>query len=83
MERIDVEPREDWRETAEAHGFNFHSPEDDTYWDESACYCFSLDRIEKDIEDKFKNAPKIGKKKKKKKKKLKAELEKAGEKLGE
>ena len=51
MERIDVEPREDWRETAEAHGFNFHSPEDDTYWDESACYCFSLDRIEKDIEE--------------------------------
>ncbi|MEC7489294.1 MAG: glutathionylspermidine synthase family protein [Pseudomonadota bacterium] len=51
MERLTVDPRPDWRETAEAHGFRFHSPENDTYWDESACYRFTLDQIETDIED--------------------------------
>lgn len=33
----------------EALGFNFHSPEDRTYWDESACYSFTaaeIDRLE-------------------------------------
>lgn len=51
MERIAVTPRADWRETAEAHGFSFHSPEDDAYWDESACYRFTLAEIEDDLED--------------------------------
>ena len=50
MQRITVKPREDWQATAEAHGFRFHSPENDTYWDETACYQFSLKQIENDIQ---------------------------------
>ena len=51
MERISVEPRDDWRDTAEAHGFRFHTIDDERYWDESACYSFTLREIEDDIED--------------------------------
>ena len=51
MERLEVSPRTDWRETAEAHGFSFHSPDDDAYWNESACYRFSLAEIEEGLED--------------------------------
>ncbi len=51
MERLEVTPRADWRDTAEAHGFSFHSPEDDPYWDESACYRFSMAEIEEGLED--------------------------------
>ena len=50
MERIAVEPRDDWRDTADAHGFRFHTIDDDQYWDESACYRFSLSEVEDDIE---------------------------------
>lgn len=50
MERIAVEPREDWRETAETHGFRFHTFDGDVYWDETACYRFGLAEIENDIE---------------------------------
>jgi glutathionylspermidine synthase len=51
MERIAVEPRDDWRDTADAHGFRFHTIDDERYWDESACYRFSLSEVEDDIED--------------------------------
>ena len=51
MDRIPVEPRENWRETAEAHGFRFHSPEDEAYWDERLYYRFTMDQIEGDLED--------------------------------
>ena len=51
MKRIPVEPREDWRETAEAHGFQFHTPDDELYWDESVYYRLTLEQIEKDLED--------------------------------
>ena len=51
MDRIPVEPRKDWRETAEAHGFRFHTIDDERYWDESVYYRFSLDQIENDLED--------------------------------
>lgn len=51
MERISVEPRDDWHDTAEAHGFRFHTIDDERYWDESACYSFTLREIEDDIED--------------------------------
>ena len=50
MERVKVTPREDWKTTAESHGFTFHSPDDETYWDESAYYKFTLEQIEVDIE---------------------------------
>lgn len=51
MQRISVPPRDDWRETAEAHGFVFHSIDGDPYWDESAAYRFTLAEIEEDLED--------------------------------
>ncbi|MEE2996772.1 MAG: glutathionylspermidine synthase family protein [Pseudomonadota bacterium] len=51
MDRIPVEPRKDWRETAEAHGFRFHTPDDERYWDESVYYRFTLEQIENHLED--------------------------------
>ena len=51
MKRIPVTPREDWKKTAGEHGFSFHSPENDPYWDESAYYHFTLSQIEDDLED--------------------------------
>ena len=51
MERVPVEPRKDWRETAEAHGFQFHTPDDELYWDESVYYRLTLEQIERDLED--------------------------------
>jgi glutathionylspermidine synthase len=51
MKRITIEPRNDWRDTAEAHGFKFHTIDDELYWDESVCYSFTLRETEDDIED--------------------------------
>lgn len=51
MQRIPVPEREDWRATAEEHGFPFHSIDNDPYWDESAYYRFTLKQIEDDLED--------------------------------
>ncbi len=51
MQRIPVAEREDWRATAEEHGFKFHSIDDDPYWDESAYYRFTMREIEQDLED--------------------------------
>lgn len=50
MQRIAVKERDDWRQTAEEHGFSFHSLEGDPYWDESAYYRFTLAEIEDDLE---------------------------------
>ncbi|WP_461539024.1 glutathionylspermidine synthase family protein [Spongorhabdus nitratireducens] len=50
MQRIGMEPRKHWQRQAESLGFSFHSMNGDTYWDESACYRFSLSQIEDDIE---------------------------------
>ena len=38
-------------ERADAVGFAFHTIDGDKYWDESACYSFTLEEIERDIED--------------------------------
>jgi Glutathionylspermidine synthase len=51
MRRINIAPRTDWQQTAEAYGFHFHTIEGEAYWDESAYYAFSLQQIERDIED--------------------------------
>ena len=51
MQRIPVAEREDWKETAAEHGFDFHSIDGDPYWDESAYYQFTLRQIEDDLED--------------------------------
>ncbi len=50
MQRLAIPERDDWRATAEAHGFVFHTLDGDPYWDESACYRFSLHEIEEDLE---------------------------------
>lgn len=50
MQRIQISPRPDWRSQADALGFKFHTLDDEIYWDESACYQFSLREIEEDIE---------------------------------
>jgi glutathionylspermidine synthase len=51
MQRITIEERDDWKAQADALGFNFHTLYGAAYWDESACYRFSLKQIEEDIED--------------------------------
>jgi glutathionylspermidine synthase len=50
MLRRPIAPRADWRRTAEAHGFAFHSPGGTVYWDESHCYAFTLAEIETELE---------------------------------
>jgi len=50
VRRIEIAERPDWRTSADSLGFRFHTIEGETYWDESAYYCFSLEEIERDIE---------------------------------
>src|SRR5271154_6365621 len=51
MQRITCPERSDWRDTAEAAGFDFHSIDGERYWDERAYYAFTLDEIERGIEE--------------------------------
>ncbi len=51
MRRITCPERSDWRETAEAEGFDFHTIDGERYWDERAYYAFTLDEIERGIEE--------------------------------
>src|SRR5687768_17490628 len=51
MRRIAIGERPDWREIAAAEGFTFHYLAGEQYWDESACYAFTLDEIEQGIEE--------------------------------
>jgi glutathionylspermidine synthase len=51
LERVALEPRPDWRSHVERDlGFNFHTINDAPYWDERACYRFTLAEIDQ-IED--------------------------------
>ncbi len=50
MQRIACSERDDWQATAAATGFVFHTEAGDRYWDERACYAFTLDEIERQIE---------------------------------
>jgi glutathionylspermidine synthase len=50
MQRIVCPERDDWRVTAEASGFDFHTIDGERYWDERAYYAFTLDEIERQIE---------------------------------
>ena len=50
MRRIVCPERDDWRQTAEACGFNFHTIDDERYWDERGYYAFTLEEIEQAIE---------------------------------
>jgi glutathionylspermidine synthase len=50
MQRIVCPERDDWRTTAERAGFDFHTIDGERYWDERAYYAFTLDEIERQIE---------------------------------
>lgn len=50
MRRVPIAPRPNWRQRAEACGFQFHTIDGAPYWDESAYYAFTLDQIEQDLE---------------------------------
>jgi glutathionylspermidine synthase len=50
MQRIACPERDDWRVAAEQCGFDFHTIDGERYWDERACYAFTLDEIERQIE---------------------------------
>jgi glutathionylspermidine synthase len=44
MERIVINPRNNWQSAVEKLGFGFHST-NVPYWDESACYQFRMDEV--------------------------------------
>lgn len=46
MQRLELAPRHDWQRQLEAVGMNYHTPNGETYWDESACYRFSASQID-------------------------------------
>jgi glutathionylspermidine synthase len=50
VQRLVCQERDDWRATAESAGFDFHTIDGERYWDERACYAFTLDEIELQIE---------------------------------
>jgi len=51
MRRLKIGERPDWRGIAEREGFTFHHMDGEPYWDESACYAFTLREIEQELED--------------------------------
>lgn len=50
MRRIPLKPRRDWKAKAEAVGFTWHHADGALYWDERACYAFTLSQVEDHIE---------------------------------
>lgn len=50
MKRVPIAPRPGWQAFAESVGFQFHTIDNEPYWDESAYYQFSLTQIEDDLE---------------------------------
>jgi glutathionylspermidine synthase len=50
VQRLVCPERDDWRLTADETGFDFHTIDDERYWDERAYYAFTLDEIERQIE---------------------------------
>lgn len=51
MKKIHCAERPDWQQTAESLGFLFHTIDGEPYWDERAYYQFTLEQIERDLED--------------------------------
>ncbi|GLS27237.1 glutathionylspermidine synthase family protein [Marinibactrum halimedae] len=51
MLRIPINERENWQEMATDYGFHFHTMYGERYWDERAYYQFTLEQIERDLED--------------------------------
>ncbi|MDX1537128.1 glutathionylspermidine synthase family protein [Arsukibacterium sp.] len=50
MKRHSISPRPGWQDFASSVGFEFHTIDNEPYWDESAYYQFSLQQIEQDLE---------------------------------
>ncbi len=50
MRRISVQPRPNLENRVLEMGFDFHIIDGCTYWDESACYAFTLQQIEEQLE---------------------------------
>jgi glutathionylspermidine synthase len=50
MQRLTIAPRAGWQDQAHSLGFIYHTVDGEPYWDESACYTFSLSEIEDRIE---------------------------------
>jgi glutathionylspermidine synthase len=50
VRRLACRERDDWRSTADANGFDFHTIDGERYWDERAYYAFTLEQIEAQIE---------------------------------
>jgi glutathionylspermidine synthase len=50
MRRILLKPRRDWLAKAEAVGFTWHHADGARYWDERACYAFTLAQVEDHVE---------------------------------
>lgn len=50
MLRLPQQPRSGWRQLAADYGFVFHTIDGAPYWDESACYQFSLAQVEDHLE---------------------------------
>jgi glutathionylspermidine synthase len=46
MERLNLTPRQGWEELVERLGMTYHTIDDETYWDESACYRFTAAEID-------------------------------------
>ena len=51
MLRMPIEERPHWRNQADEYGFKFHTMYGQPYWNETAYYQFTVDQIERDIED--------------------------------
>ena len=47
MQREAIAPRPDWREKVESVGLAYHTIGGETYWDESACYRFTADEVDR------------------------------------
>lgn len=51
MKRVVTEQRPNWKEHAEGLGFKLHTMFDKPYWNEGVHYSFTLEQVEKDLED--------------------------------
>jgi glutathionylspermidine synthase len=51
LQRVSLPERPNWKSKAEALGFRFHTMYGEPYWDETSAYVFSLEQVERDIED--------------------------------
>lgn len=51
MQRMSLPERADWKAKAEENGFRFHTMYGEPYWDETSAYVFTLEQVERGVED--------------------------------